>query len=626
MKTKRRFLPFLLSLLLLSGCTEKPSKEEPLPVEPEAPRTESSGPITPTPSPLTEQEQTQRVFVHYQDEIKNYRVEGTDNILLCYRCRTPSLELPGLDKQAGVINNALASLSENFRQGSEENEDGLERLLNDASYFYGERMNDGTADYFTPYAYERDCSTVRGDGTVLSFLFSVYINRGGAHGGTIWSGVSFDPETGNRLLLADLTDDLDSLRGICLDEIRSQCAQMSDMLYDDYSEHIVSLFSNGLWYLNERGLVFIANEYTLAPYAAGTLSFTIRYKALKGILKERFMLPDRSDVQGGIEVSRLLGDSMPDREPLLSLSLDTNGERILFHSINSVYNVRLFTVDYVEANGEFYQREELAYLNHLADGDCFELQTSIPDIIPNIQLSWRLPDGSTQRYLIFQSGKDGSIQLIEPNTTRRLSPGEITEFPFTWDFDGDGNTESIRLTMNGSWQLSVSGEKDALVTLPLSGEIPRLFAADVDEDDHCEIFVEGERTIRCYRYDGDLKKVDFILKGKPVQSLNATVLNLDSDGLHLSCNIPMFNTKIAAQAVFRDGKDGSLALAYGSEWDFFTHEAVTINKELRFTASDGKNSKLPVGAVLTPVSMDDEVLHFITETGVRGTIEVSNLP
>ena len=622
MKMRQRLFPLLLCLALFCGCGRREEKATgEANIVPVAPQTAT--PKETTPSPMTEQERTQRVFVRYAEEEKDYRAETGNALLLTYRCRTPVVELPGLDKQEGRINTALASLSESFRKGAADAEDsGLEALLSTVAYHYAQWSAEDPTAEFLPYAYERDGSVVRGDGTVVSLLFSDYIFSGGVHGGTAWSGICFDTETGERLTLTQLSEDPDALRDTCLTQIRSQCDAMKDMLFDDYADHIEELYCDGLWYLNDSGLVFIANEYHLAPYAAGTLTFTIRYKTLRGVMSERYFLPDRSDVQGGLEAYRQSDLNLGKTKPKVEVKLDDVGESIVLLSTNSVYNIRIFSVSYEENSGNFFREQEQVYLSSLHNGEYFTLQSSIPDVVPNLQLSWRLPDGSSQRYLISQSGEDGSILLIEPNILSRIQPGSITSFPFFWDLNGDGVGEYLQLAMDGVWKLQVN---DGEIAMPFEGDLPKLFAADVDEDECCELFAESGNTLCCYRYKEALENVDFILKGVNVAWLNATVLDVSSDGLHISCNIPLFDTKLPAQAVFRDGADGALALAYGSEWDFFTHGSLTLPKEIAYTAADGSEKKLPAGAAIIPVTMNDEILTFTMDSGEQGTTKIEVL-
>lgn len=616
----RTFAALLLLLtLLLCGCAERSEAGEEAAAERTAPPVMTPEPTPePTEPPITPQEQSQRVKVSYKDELKNYLAEGSNDLLLTYRNRIPVVELPGLEQQQGRINAELIRRAEQFRTGSPDEEgSGLDWYVSVAAADYAQHSVDEYGNSFVPCAYERDCSTVRGDGTVLSFLFSEYSNSGGVHGYTGWSAVTFDPETGEVLTLADLAEDPEALRSICLQELRSQCAGMAEMLYDNYESYVDELYAEGLWYLNDRGLVFISNAYHLAPYAAGTLSFTVRYKTLKGVLQERYQLPPRDDVQGGLEAFLLRDVEPMPTEPELAVSTDGYGEKIVLSCFNSVYNIRLFTVNYDEPGGSFYQKQELMYLSALRDGEYVLLQSSIPDVIPNLQLSWRLPDGTTQRYLISQSGKDGSILLVEPNTIGRIYPGEVAEDYLYWDLDGDGDPEVLELKLADKWELSVSdGEKVSAVSTPLFHERPRLIVADVDEDNRCEIFLQEADTLHCWRYNGSLESVSFLMNREKRSEISAQVLQADGDGLLLSCAFSLMGSTVPVTGLFRDGEGGTLSLAYGRSWEIAEGQQILLQNDLPYTLPDGSGGRLSAGTVILPVSLSGDTLCFTTESGL----------
>lgn len=227
--TLKKLIPLLLSFVLLTSCTARgeEQKDNPLSsITPEAPST--SSPLLKDENedpPFIAAEPRHRVLVSYGEDKKDYLAQGSDTLLLTYRCRTPHVELPGQEMQAQEINMSLASLAESFRQGKDE-ESGLEHMLSSVATIYALEPD---PSMFIPHAYERDCSTVRGDSKVISFLFSDYVNSGGAHGGTCWSGVNFNPATGKPLSLTDLSDDIDALRTLCLTEILAQCNGMKDI-------------------------------------------------------------------------------------------------------------------------------------------------------------------------------------------------------------------------------------------------------------------------------------------------------------------------------------------------------------------------------------------------------------
>ena len=44
------------------------------------------------------------------------------------------------------------------------------------------------------------------------------------------------------------------------------------------------------WYFNREGMVFIAQPYMLAPYAYGTIFFTVPYADLTGVVDSQWLL------------------------------------------------------------------------------------------------------------------------------------------------------------------------------------------------------------------------------------------------------------------------------------------------------------------------------------------------
>ena len=76
-----------------------------------------------------------------------------------------------------------------------------------------------------------------------------------------------------------------------------------------------------------------------------------------------------------------------------------------------MYDIKLYSAERM-----LWQR------NYMTDGEAMELVCYIPDVVPNIMLEYRLADGTVINRGIFQSGKDGSILLVE------LSEEELSEF------------------------------------------------------------------------------------------------------------------------------------------------------------------------------------------------------
>ena len=77
-------------------------------------------------------------------------------------------------------------------------------------------------------------------------------------------------------------------------------------------------------------------------------------------------------------------------------------QSVILSAEETVYDVRIYSAERM-----LWQR------NYLTTGEGVEVISSIPDVLPNIAISYRLSDGTQVMRGIFQSGKDGSIILTE---------------------------------------------------------------------------------------------------------------------------------------------------------------------------------------------------------------------
>lgn len=116
---------------------------------------------------------------------------------------------------------------------------------------------------------------------IQSYLINNYSYTGGAHGSSVRSGLNFDITTGEFISKAVLfeagNDDV-------LDALVSKAAK-ENMDEDTYS----MLFDKNLtfpdnFYVSEKGLVCIYNQYEIGPYVIGIQEVTIPWAELGGLL------------------------------------------------------------------------------------------------------------------------------------------------------------------------------------------------------------------------------------------------------------------------------------------------------------------------------------------------------
>ncbi len=122
------------------------------------------------------------------------------------------------------------------------------------------------------------------DGRLFSFCQQDYDYSGGAHGMPIWIGYTFDLNTGKRLVLRDLVVNTEEeLREIVTRHFREMIEKNPDEYWGEEAVDIVysSVSFESPFYLDQEGIVFYYDPYTLAPYAGGFKCATIPYEEFR---------------------------------------------------------------------------------------------------------------------------------------------------------------------------------------------------------------------------------------------------------------------------------------------------------------------------------------------------------
>ena len=252
-------------------------------------------------------------------------------------------------------------------------------------------------------------SVTRCDTRVLSAVFDVSQDIGGIHADSTRTSRSYNADNGSLLTLADIAKNEEQLKtfiknyviGLAAgDDYKEGCVSI---LFDDFESTINDLVDVGAnWYFSDGGLVFYANPYDIAPYSRGVLLFEIPYSALEEFIDEGFM-PVEYEGENGMLLADD-GDKL-DRSSLNILgtvTVDEDGQSVVLSAEETVYNVKIYT-----SGRMLWQR------NYLTTGEGVEVKSFIPDAQPSIAVSYELADGTEIVRGIFQSGKDGSILLVD---------------------------------------------------------------------------------------------------------------------------------------------------------------------------------------------------------------------
>lgn len=252
-------------------------------------------------------------------------------------------------------------------------------------------------------------SVTRCDTRVLSAVFDVSQDIGGIHADSTRTSRSYNADNGSLLTLADIAKNEEQLKTFIKNYVIGLAAGDDykeggvSILFDDFESTINDLVDAGAnWYFSDNGLVFYANPYDIAPYSRGVLTFEIPYSALAEFIDESFM-PVEYEGENGMLLADD-GDKL-DRSSLNILgtvTVDEDGQSVVLSAEETVYNVKIYT-----SGRMLWQR------NYLTTGEGVEVKSFIPDAQPSIAVSYELADGTEIVRGIFQSGKDGSILLVD---------------------------------------------------------------------------------------------------------------------------------------------------------------------------------------------------------------------
>lgn len=268
------------------------------------------------------------------------------------------------------------------------------------------------------YFYDVHYDPMRIDPNVLSLYGTNSSYAGGAHPNHESTSVTYDLTTGNVLLLSDLlypgcsAADLTPLVIDILDTISQE-----QQLYSDYTAIVEERFGQGLdveegWYLSGEGLCVYFSPYEIAPYATGEVKATIPYEKLNGLMRDQFYPVEKSGSLGTVTAQLWNEADQTGFEQFYNVSIDDQGEAILLSTNGLVYDLTLEYSSWDMDGMVFYPSSTVFAASSLSYSDAVILHLYIPDVMSNMRLTYTTNEGVIQKY-IFQSGKDGSILLLD---------------------------------------------------------------------------------------------------------------------------------------------------------------------------------------------------------------------
>ncbi len=396
----------LAMLLSFAGCNSNPSTE---PSDTEAVSESTENTTTEATTEATEPVIADRIpaqspmaAVSLPVSISNTYTED-DVLLFSYKSQTISLIIPDSEIENKVILDFQTRL-DNFSSNAQE-------LADQARGDYN-----ANADW-TPYF----CNVLYTPGRIDLAVLSLYGNNtswvGGAHPSHNCTSANYDLITGDVLTLGSILTNQDALDSLC-DLLIEQVAEIKaeKYLYSDYEETIRGRFSknesyNEAWYFSNEGLSFYFSPYEIAPYASGIITVTIPYEKLTGIIEDRYFPAEKDVATGKIQATRHSDTDLDSFTQIAEVILDKEGEMVFLYTDRSVHNVTLAYGSWNEDGTEFTAEYTVFATPMLTPGDAAMIQLSIPDVMPNVRLTYQTGNETVVEY-ISQSGKDGTILLL----------------------------------------------------------------------------------------------------------------------------------------------------------------------------------------------------------------------
>lgn len=327
-----------------------------------------------------------------------------DILLFSYKCQTMSLIVPDQEIEDKVIIDFQTRLDSFAASAEDINEQAKANF-------------DSNSDW-NPYFYNVLYTPTRIDLSVLSLFGNSTSWSGGAHPAHNCTSANYDLITGDVLTLGSILTHEDSLEELC-ELLIGEVAEIKAEKYimSDYEEIIRKRFAqnesyNEAWFFNKDGLNFYFSPYEIAPYSSGIITVTIPYEKLTGIIEDRYFPAEKDIATGTIQAARHADTDISSFTQISEVILDKEGEMVFLYTDRSVHDVYLEIGSWNEAGTIFTVDCAVFATPMLTPGDAVMIQTTIPDAMPNVRLSYTTGNQTVVEY-ISQNNKDGTILLLD---------------------------------------------------------------------------------------------------------------------------------------------------------------------------------------------------------------------
>ena len=377
----------------------------------------------------------------------------------------PKITLSGSDALSKKMTENTKNLHRTFAAESA-------RVFNKAYEDYSEykEKNKKNVD-FNSYYLSQYYQTGRVDNEAVSMRACMSSYTGDEHGDYTYTGYNFDAKNGRLIGLADITDDMNSFRNVCISEIKRQCKVKG--LSERYSSSAGTLVQDGSWYFTKAGICFTADTYQIAPYSYGAPEFTVSYDKLKDCIKNKYAYNGNTvilSLPGDTITTDLNGDGKDDE---ISFSLGNEETAESTESSTDSTETSSSTEDISsDGAGSSFMINDKDYMDVIENA---EPQADEMDIERYYAVDLDISDKTVEIAVVFRGMDDDVYTLfLRYNGKRVTSLGEISDelFDNSCTAEGDG-------TVQAAERVSLLESDSAIFTYELDGDKLKKLKADM---------------------------------------------------------------------------------------------------------------------------------------------------
>lgn len=535
---------------------------------------------------------------------------GDDNVSYM----SPTVFMPERSDAAAKINESLEALATEYTT----------KTYQDNYGHYTQNIGDGTAKGLSAFGMERTIRSQRADSGVISLRVVDRASLGTTNTLKI-SGISYDPQTGDELKLADLGSSSEKLVNTVSEKILvsfNEDPKYQGVFFNEgYTETIKSLVSDGHWYLSADGIVIIANPGEMADAAAGFYEFTVPYSELGDVISKDYIpSADLDGSEGDVSVEFAADNSAADLTFLGSPAAEDIKSLILSAS-GSIYDLDVYTISYNESAKTYNILKQILACSDMSDGAALAINAQLEGTTPGMVVRFKLAD-ATQEIRLLSLDENGAVKVTDPNA----SSGTVitSRLPYTGDIDGDNKDETISTAADEQGLTILNIEANGSTTSVTTG-------------------ITELGSVRLFDLDGDGVR-EIYLDGKDAKGQSITCAVLYSAGESRPLHLALFNSQSYALGTIKDFEDGKLVLdtemnilgtykvksvyalsdntfAKSTGDIVFDNNTTYVTTSKSITLSNG--SLLAKGTKLRFTSTDgSSVIHFVTDGGFTGSIPI----